>query len=194
VKPRFFRSASEFRQWLERRHDSVTELWVGFYKKASGKRGITYAEAVDQALCFGWIDGIKKRVDEHGYTHRFSPRTSKSVWSLINTRRAEELKRLGVMHPAGLAAFEKRDPARSGLYSFENPSVSLPLPLARRFKANKKAWLFFAAQPPGYRRVAISWVTGAKQDATRERRLALLVHASANGKRFGLVIGGGRDR
>jgi uncharacterized protein YdeI (YjbR/CyaY-like superfamily) len=194
VKPRFFRSASEFRQWLERRHDSVTELWVGFYKKASGKRGITYAEAVDQALCFGWIDGIKKRVDEHGYTHRFSPRTSKSVWSLVNTRRAEELQRLGVMHSAGLAAFERRDPARSGLYSFENPSVSLSLPLARQLKANKKAWLFFEAQPPGYRRIAISWVMGAKQDATKERRLALFVHASANGMRFGMVTGGGRDR
>ena len=193
MKPRFFRSASEFRQWLERRHDGATELWVGFYKKASGKRGITYAEAVDQALCFGWIDGIKKRVDEHGYTHRFSPRQSKSVWSLINTRRAEALKRIGMMHPAGLAAFEKRDPARSG-YSSETPPVSLPPPLARQFKANRQAWLFFEAQPPGYRRIAISWVVSAKQDATRERRLALLVHASANGKRFGLVIGGGRDQ
>jgi uncharacterized protein YdeI (YjbR/CyaY-like superfamily) len=172
----------------------MEELWVGFYKKASGKRGITYAEAVDQALCFGWIDGIKKRVDEQGYTHRFSPRTSKSVWSVVNTRRAEELKRLGLMHAAGLAAFERRDPAKSGLYSFENPSVSLPPPLARQFKANKQAWLFFEAQPPGYRRIAISWVVSAKQDATRERRLALLVHASANGNRFGLVIGGGRDQ
>ena len=189
MNPTFFKSAAHFRRWLERHHGTATELWVGFYKKASAKRGISYAEAVDQALCYGWIDGIKKRVDEDGYTHRFSPRTSKSVWSTINTRRAEELTRLGLMQPPGLAAFEKRDPARSGLYSFENRSRSFPAPFLRRFEANKKAWSFFEAQPPGYRRVAVFWVMSAKQEETRQRRLAQLIHASENDRRFGALAG-----
>src|SRR6266566_6924184 len=145
MKPLFFRSASDFRRWLETHHDSAAELWVGFHKKDSGKRGITYPEAVDQALCYGWIDGLKKRVDEHGYTHRFSPRKAKSIWSTINTRRAEELKRLDLMQPPGLAAFERRDPARSGLYSFENRPQSLTPALERRFKAHRKSWTFFQA-------------------------------------------------
>ena len=131
-------------------------------------------------------------MDEDGYTHRFSPRTAKSVWSAINTKRAEELKRLGLMQPPGLAAFEKRDPARSGLYSFENPVSSFPAPLLRQFKANRKAWSFFEAQPPGYRRVAVFWVMSAKQEETRLRRLAQLIQASARNLRFGALAGQSR--
>src|SRR5712675_71417 len=120
MKPRFFKSASSFRTWLEKHSGATRELWVGFYRKASGKKGLTYPEAVDLALCFGWIDGIKKRVDEDSYTHRFSPRTSGSIWSAINTRRATELVALGVMAPPGLEAFERRDRAKTKLYSYEN--------------------------------------------------------------------------
>ena len=192
VNPTFFKSSSHFRRWLEKHHGTATELWVGFYKKASAKRGISYAEAVDQALCYGWIDGVKKRVDEDGYTHRFSPRTAKSVWSAINTKRAEELKRLGLMRPPGLAAFEKRNPARSGLDSFENRPASLLAPLLRQFKMNKKAWAFFEAQPPGYRRVATFWVMSAKLEQTQRRRLAQLIQASERNLRFGALAGPAR--
>lgn len=184
MKPIFFRSASYFRRWLETHHGTATELWVGFYKKDSGKRGMTYAEAVDQALCFGWIDGVKRRVDEHGYTHRFSPRQSNSVWSKINIERAESLKRRGIMQPRGLEAFDKRDPARSGIYSFENRPKRFAPALDRRFRTNTKAWAFFQAQPPGYRRLMIFMVMSAKQDETKERRLARLIEASANQRRL----------
>jgi len=184
LRPTFFRSASDFRRWLEKHHETAPEAWVGFYKKGSGKQGITYAEAVDQALCYGWIDGIKKRVDENGHTHRFSPRQSKSAWSTINIKRAENLKRLGFMQPRGLEAFEKRDPARSGIYSFENRPRRFAPALDRRFRASKKAWAFFQAQPPGYRRLMIFLVMSAKQDETKERRLARLIEASANQTRL----------
>jgi len=189
LTPVFFRSASAFRRWLDKHHDEAAELWVGFYKKHTGKGGISYTEAVDQALCFGWIDGIKKRVDEDAYMHRFSPRTAKSVWSHINTRRAEELQRLGQMMPPGLSAFERRDPARAGLYSFENPARSLAPPLDRQLKANRKAWAFFEAQPPGYRRVAVFWVMSAKRDETKHRRLAQLIRASERRLRIGVITG-----
>ena len=184
LKPIFFRSALEFRRWLEKHHDTAREIWVGFYKKGSGRGGIAYAEAVDQALCYGWIDGIRKRIDEEGYTNRFSPRTSKSVWSNINIKRAEQLQRLGLMQPPGVKAFETRDPARSGIYSFENRPTTLAPALERRFKANKKAWLFFQAQPPGYRSLIIIMVMSAKQDETKERRLERVMKASEKGLRL----------
>lgn len=192
MKPRYFKTPADFRAWLDTHHADTPELWVGFYKKASGKGGISYQDGVDAALCYGWIDGIKKRVDEDGYTHRFSPRTAKSVWSAINTRRAGELKRLGLMQPPGLEAFEKRDPARSGLYSFENPERSLSPPLQRELEANKKAWSFFEAQPPGYRRVAVFWIMSAKQEETQRRRLAQLIQASERKLRFGALTGQAR--
>lgn len=184
MKPIFFRSASDFRRWLGKHHQTATEAWVGFYKKGSGRQGVTYAEAVDQALCYGWIDGIKKRVDECRYTHRFSPRQSKSVWSTINIRRAENLKRLGFMQPRGFEIFEQRDPARSGIYSFENRPKRFMPALERRFRASRKAWAFFQAQPPGYRRLMIFLVMSAQRDETKERRLARLIEASANQTRL----------
>ena len=184
MKPIFFRSAAEFRRWLEKHHETAREIWVGFYKMDSGKRGIAYADAVDQALCFGWIDGIRKRIDEEGYTNRFSPRTAKSVWSTINIKRVEELRRLGLMRPPGVKAFDTRDPARSGIYSFETRPKTLAPALERRFKANKKAWLFFQAQPQGYRRVIVFMVMSAKQDETRERRLDRVMKASEKGLRL----------
>ena len=190
MKIKHFKSAAHFHQWLEANHASTTELWVGFSKKDSGKRGITYAEAVDEALCFGWIDGLKKRVDEFSYTHRFTPRKPKSNWSLINIRHAERLKKAGLMRAAGLKAFAAREPAKSGVYSFENVPRQLSPPLERRFKADKAAWEFFQQQPPGYRRVACFWVMSAKQEQTRERRLARLMADSSHGRRLGLLGGG----
>lgn len=184
VKPRYFRSATEFRRWLEQNHDSADELWIGIYKKASGKKGITYKEAVDAALCFGWIDGLAKSVDEARYMQRFTPRRAKSVWSAVNVKRVEELKKLGLMHPAGEKAFAQRDPSRTGLYSFENRPRSLPPAMERRFRAKRKAWDFFQAQPPGYKKAAIWWVTSAKRDDTKERRLATLIEDSAAGRRI----------
>jgi uncharacterized protein YdeI (YjbR/CyaY-like superfamily) len=189
MKVTHFISASAFRRWLEENHDQVRELWVGFYKKDSGKTGITYGEALNEALCFGWIDGIKKRVDVLSYTHRFTPRQPRSIWSLVNIKRAQELIRLGLMMPAGLKAFEARDAQRSGIYSFENDARQLGVTYEKKFKANKEAWGFFQAQPPGYRRLASWWVMSAKQDATRWRRLDRLVSDSDQRRRLAALAG-----
>jgi uncharacterized protein YdeI (YjbR/CyaY-like superfamily) len=184
MKPRHFTSQAEFRRWLEAHHASARELWVGFYKKASGKGGLTYKEAVDEALCFGWIDGIKKRVDEASYTHRFSPRTAGSIWSAINLKRIEELIGLGLVSPAGVQTFERRDPRKAGLYSFENRPQAFDAAIERRFKANARAWRFFRAQPPGYRKLVTFWVMSAKKEETRRRRVDAALASSAEGKRM----------
>ncbi len=185
----FFKSGNECRRWLERNHDKAREQWFGFYKKKSSKRGITYQEALDEALCFGWIDGLKKRVDEESYTFRFTPRKAKSVWSTVNTKRAEELRKLGRMKPAGLRAFAARNPDRSGIYSFENPARKLSAKLEKEFRAHREAWEFFRAQPPGFQRVASFWVMSAKKEETRLSRLARLLSASEKKVRLGLVTG-----
>ena len=184
MKTRYFKTPAEFRRWLAAHHATDRELLVGFYKKASGKPGISYPEAVDEALCFGWIDGVKTRVDGARYTHRFSPRTADSTWSLINTRRVGELTALGRMAAPGIAAFERRDPRKTGIYSFENRPKSFDAPLTRAFKADAAAWIFFRAQPPGYQKLMTFYVMSAKQQETRERRLARLVTSSAEGKRI----------
>ena len=180
----FFATAAAFRRWLAKHHATETELLVGFYKKASGKPGISYKEAVDEALCFGWIDGVKNRVDNDRYTHRFSPRKAVSTWSLVNTRRAKELIALGRMARPGLDAFARRDPKRTGVYSFEKSPAEFDAALTRAFKAHAPAWTFFRAQPPGYQRLLTHWVMSGKQQETRERRLAALVTSSAEGKRI----------
>lgn len=190
MKLKYFKTAASFRQWLEANHASATELWLGFYKKDSGKVGITYAEALDEALCFGWIDGLKKRVDEFSFTHRFTRRKPKSNWSLINLRHVERLKKAGLMRAAGLKAFAARSLAKSGVYSFENKPRQLSPELEQQFKSDKPAWDFFQQQPPGYRRVASFWVMSAKQAKTRERRLARLMKDSSHGRRLGLLGGG----
>ena len=184
MKPRFFRTASEFRRWLAAHHATARELLVGFYKKASGKPGISYQEAVDEALCFGWIDGVKKRVDEERYTHRFSPRTADSTWSLVNARRVAELITLKRMAAPGLDAWNRRDPKKTGIYSFENRPTSFDAPLTRAFKADAAAWTFFRAQPTGYQKLMTFFVMSAKQRETRERRLARLMKSSAKGQRI----------
>jgi uncharacterized protein YdeI (YjbR/CyaY-like superfamily) len=182
-----FKSAAEFRKWLQKNHDRAKEVWVGFYRKESGRGGLTYKEALDQALCFGWIDGIRKKVDEESYTNRFTPRQAKSAWSLINIKRVEELTGEGLMAEPGLAAFNGRDPTRSGIYSFENRPKTLTRELERLFRANEPAYEFFRAQPAGYRRLATWFVMSAKKDDTRQRRLERLIVDSAAGRRLGIM-------
>ena len=184
MKPRHFKSAGHFRRWLETHHASERELWVGFYRKASGKGGLTYPEAVDAALCFGWIDGVKKRIDEASYVHRFSPRTRSSYWSAVNTKRFNQLVTLGAVAPPGLEVFERRDQEKTEKYSFERKNAAFDAAMERAFKANAVAWTFFRAQPPGYRRLATFFVMSAKQEETRRRRLAVLAEMSAKGERL----------
>ncbi len=187
MKVKFFRNAAGFRSWLARHGTTASELWVGFYKKESGKGGISYGEAVDEALCFGWIDGVRKRIDASSYTNRFSPRTAKSIWSTVNTRRVAALIKAGRMDASGLEVFRTRDPTRSKLYSYERERAEFSLPLLDRFHANAGAWRFFDAQSPSYKRTITFWVTSAKKEETRMRRLDALIAASERGRRMDLL-------
>src|SRR5438067_7321972 len=181
MKPTFFATPSAFRRWLEEHHDTTQEVRVGFYKKASGKPSITWPEAVDQALCFGWIDGIRKSVDGDSYKNRFTPRKPRSTWSAVNIRRAQELTAAGLMHPAGLRAFEQRTEENSAIYSYERKDAQLGVEYEARLQANQQAWGYFQAQPPSYRKAAIRWVTDAKREETRLKRLATLIECSERG-------------
>jgi uncharacterized protein YdeI (YjbR/CyaY-like superfamily) len=179
----FFDSPAAFRAWLEANHGAAKELWVGYYKKGSGRPSITWPESVDEALCFGWIDGIRKSVDDVSYTIRFTPRKPRSNWSAVNVARVAELTRLGRMHPAGRKAFEGRAEEKTGVYSYEQRhSAALDEAYTQQFCANQAAWDFFQAQPAGYRRTAIWWVVSAKKEATRLKRLATLIEDSAHGR------------
>jgi uncharacterized protein YdeI (YjbR/CyaY-like superfamily) len=180
MKPIFFATPDEFRAWLDAHHAEETELWVGFYKKETGRPSITWPESVDQALCFGWIDGVRKRIDEESYAIRFTPRRARSNWSAVNIKRVQELTDLGLMRPAGLDAFARRTEDRSEVYSFEQRgSPELGEEFERLFRADPAAWDFFQAQPAGYRRTATWWVVSAKKDETRRKRLATLIEDSA---------------
>ena len=183
MKPKFFNSRERFREWLERHHASAKEILVGFHKKNSGKKSITYAEALDEALCFGWIDGVRRNFDETSYTIRFTPRKPRSIWSLVNVRHVERLQKEGRMHPAGTAAFERRTPERTGIYSFENRPRELSAEFQKEFRKNKPAWEFFQKQPPGYKRLMSFWVMSAKKDETRTARLKRLIESSAKRER-----------
>ena len=187
LKPSFFNSQSEFRRWLERNHAKETELLVGFYKKGSGKASLTYPEALDEALCYGWIDGVRRSLGDDGYTIRFTPRKAKSIWSNVNVRHVERLKKLGRMAPAGLEAYALRDPKKTGIYAFENRPRELAPAYEKKFRSNKKAWEFFEKQPPGFKRLMIFRVMEGKQEETRQRRLAQLIEASAKGVRYGAI-------
>jgi uncharacterized protein YdeI (YjbR/CyaY-like superfamily) len=184
IAPKFFATPATFRKWLVGHHDTTRELWVGFYKKATGKPSITWPEAVDQLLCFGWIDGVRKSLDFQSYVIRTTPRKPGSIWSAVNTRRAEELLRLGLMDPAGVSAFSGRDRAKSKLYSFERGSVQLSPAQQKQFRADRPAWEFFQSQPPGYRKTATWWVVSAKQETTRQKRLSTLIADSEAGRRI----------
>jgi uncharacterized protein YdeI (YjbR/CyaY-like superfamily) len=181
MKPTFFRDPAAFRRWLERHHARVAELWVGFHKKGTGLPSITWPESVDEALCFGWIDGVRKSLDETSYVIRFTPRRAKSTWSAVNIRRVGVLTRLGRMRPAGLAAFRARTAERSRVYSFESRPTELATPYARKLKSNRAAWSYFQAQPPWYRRTSQFWVMSAKKEETRLKRLDTLIACSAKG-------------
>jgi len=187
VKPTFFKTPADFRSWLEKHHARADELLVGFYKKESGKPSITWPESVDEALCFGWIDGIRRSIDDICYSIRFTPRRRGSIWSNVNTRRVAELIKDKRMRPAGVKAFEARDAKKTGIYSFERETATLPAEFEKAFRANTKAWKFWEAQPPGYRRLAAYYVTSAKQDETRRRRLDVLIRDSARGLRLAIA-------
>lgn len=188
ARPVFFETAADFRRWLEKHHATKTELLVGFLKKKPGRTSLTYFEALDEALCFGWIDGVRRSLDADRYCQRFSPRKAKSTWSLVNVRHVERLEKEGRMAAPGRKAFEARDETRTGLYSFEQRrQFAFDREATRAFRAKPKAWAFFRAQPPGYRRTATFWVMSAKKEETRRRRLAQLIDDSAKGRRIGML-------
>lgn len=194
VNPVFFKNATELRRRLERDHTKAKELWIGFYKVSSGKKGISYEEALREALCFGWIDGVTKSLGAESWMIRFSPRTARSPWSRRNIVRAEELRAAGRMRPAGLKAFEGRDRSKENSYSYENAMRKLTPAHEKTFRRNKKAWTFWEAQPPGYKRTASWWILSAKRSETRERRLAKLIEDSASGKRLDLLTSPGKRK
>jgi uncharacterized protein YdeI (YjbR/CyaY-like superfamily) len=184
VNPRFFKTPSDFRKWLAANHDKSKELCVGYYKKNAGRPSITWPESVDEALCFGWIDGVRKSLNEEAYMIRFSPRKPGSIWSAVNIRNMERLIKDNRVKPAGMKAFGARKENRSGIYAYEQRSPELLEPYAGMFQRNKEAWKFFAAQPPGYRKIMNWYVVSAKQEETRLKRLDRLVKASANRERL----------
>jgi uncharacterized protein YdeI (YjbR/CyaY-like superfamily) len=181
-EPRFFRSGKEWRTWLAKNHARESELLLGFHKANSDKKGITFREALDEALCFGWIDAVRRGGAET-WMIRFTPRKARSMWSAVNIRRMEELKAEGRVHASGLAAYAGRDPARQKKYSYENGDARLTAVDEKQFRANKVAWANFEKMPPSYRRPAIWWVVSAKRDDTRARRLAALIADSAAGRK-----------
>jgi uncharacterized protein YdeI (YjbR/CyaY-like superfamily) len=180
-EPIFFASPDEFYAWLAEHHETEDEVYVGYYKKHTGKPSLTWSEAVDQALCFGWIDGRLNRIDDERHMQRFTPRRPGSNWSKVNVAKVEKLTEAGLMRPAGIAAFERRKDDKTGLYSFERENAVLPPEYEERLRANTAAAEYFDAKPPWYRRSAVHWVMSAKREETRERRLNQLIEDSANG-------------
>ncbi|HWI19912.1 MAG TPA: YdeI/OmpD-associated family protein [Vicinamibacterales bacterium] len=184
MKPLFFAVPAAFRAWLKKHHKTADEIIVGFYRKDSGKPSITWSEAVDEALCFGWIDGIRRKHSEIAYSNRFTPRRPGSNWSAINIAKIEQLTKEGRMQPAGIAAYARRTEAKSRIYTYEVEGMpEFPPVLAKKFKANKKAWAFFQGQPPYYRKLSTRWVVSAKQEETQLRRLNSLIATSEAGRR-----------
>lgn len=183
MKPRFFRSPNEFRSWLAKNHAAASELWVGLHKKGSERKGITYSQAVDEGLCFGWIDGLTRSIDQTRYMIRFTPRKQKSNWSAVNIKRFGELRADGRVAPPGLEAFERRDQAER-MYSYESPPTRLDPEHEKRFRADAQAWAFWESAPPSYRQAAMYWVTSAVREETRDRRLGVLIESSRKGERI----------
>jgi uncharacterized protein YdeI (YjbR/CyaY-like superfamily) len=183
MKPTFFPTPSAFREWLERHHARAEVLWVGYYKKGSGKPSMTWPESVDEALCYGWIDGVRKSIDEVSYVIRFTPRKPNSVWSSVNIKRAQVLIEQGEMQPAGLKAYQARKENRSGIYSYEQRSVDLEEPYNGLLRKNEAAWKFFQAQPASYRKAVSWWIISARKEETRLKRLEKLMAFSAEGQR-----------
>ncbi|MEG1238357.1 MAG: YdeI/OmpD-associated family protein [Flavobacterium sp.] len=184
MTPIFFPTPEKFREWLKKNHDKETELIVGFYKMSTKKPSMTWSESVDQALCFGWIDSVRKSIDEESYSNRFTPRKKSSNWSAINIKKVEELTKAGLMREAGLKAFELRSDAKSGIYSYEKEPEILNPEFEKQFKVNKPAWNFFENQAPSYKKVMIHWIMSAKQEKTRLSRLEKAIAISAEQKRM----------
>jgi uncharacterized protein YdeI (YjbR/CyaY-like superfamily) len=185
TEPRFFATPGDFRKWLRAHHQNTRELWVGFYKKGSGRPSITWPESVDEALCVGWIDGLRKTIDAASYKIRFTPRKTTSNWSAVNIGRAKELTKQGRMRPAGLKAFGLRKEEKSGVYAYENrKSAVMGEAAVKQFRSRPKAWDSFQSQPASYRQTAIWWVLTAKKEETRQQRLERLIAASEAGRRI----------
>jgi uncharacterized protein YdeI (YjbR/CyaY-like superfamily) len=184
MKPTFFATPRDLRAWLDEHHDTATELWVGLYKKGSGRPSITWPEVVDEALCFGWIDGVRRGIDDQSYMNRLTPRKPNSNWSAVNVRRVEELTKRRRMRAPGLKAFRERREDKTATYSYEQRhEAKLDPAQERRFRSKKRAWEWFQNQPKGYRTTAVYWVMSAKRPETRERRLDTLIADSAKGHR-----------
>lgn len=184
MQPKFFATQSDLRKWFMKNQDKETELFLGYYKVDSGKPSVSWPQSVDEALCFGWIDGVRRSKNEESYFIRFTKRKPTSIWSAVNIAKVEKLTREGKMKPEGLAAFAKRKEEKSGIYSFEKEAVPLSSAFEKQFKAHKAAWVFFSAQAPSYKKTAIHWVMGAKQEKTKESRFYKLIQASTNSKRL----------
>jgi uncharacterized protein YdeI (YjbR/CyaY-like superfamily) len=184
--PRAFRTRHAFRAWLAKNHATEKELIVRCFKVHASVRGIGYREALDEALCYGWIDGIRRALDKDSFTHRFSPRKTKSKWSNVNIKRFKELRKEGRIAPPGLAAFEIRD-RYAGLYSFESKPLELDPAFVKRLRANKKAWTVFESQPPGRKRLIVYWIMSAKKPETRQKRFEHMLDRAAQGKSIGVL-------
>ena len=180
----FFASQIEFRDWLEANHSTAAELLVGFYKIASRKPSMTWSQSVDQALCFGWIDGVTRRINDESYSIRFTPRKTNSIWSAVNIAKIKDLETKGLMRPAGSKAFKKRSESKSGVYAYENPDVEFSPEFKKTFKSNEAAWIFFTAQAPSYQKTIRHWISRAKQEVTRVSRLQKTIDASARRERL----------
>ena len=184
---RFFENAAQLRAWFEANHDSADELWLGYHRKHTGTPSVTWQEVVDVELCFGWIDSVRYTLDAGRSAQRITPRRKRSIWSNVNVARFLELERQGLVHPSGRAAFERRDAARSGVYSFENRDRGFDDAQLAELQKHRKAWSFFESEPPWYRRTAAHWVVSAKRAETRERRLSQLIECSGRGERIPLL-------
>lgn len=184
MAPTFFATKEEFRKWLEKNHMIEKEILVGFYKKDSGKASINWSEAVDQALCFGWIDGVRRSIDAESYYNRFTPRKPNSNWSIINIKKVEELTKAGIMTPGGQKAFEARKEEKTGIYSHEKEQIILDPAYEKQFKTHQNAWGFFEKQAPSYKRTIIHWLMSAKQEKTRLSRLEKVINESEHSRRL----------
>ena len=180
MEPKFFSTQENFRKWLEENHLSSAEILVGFYKVGTKKLSMTWSESVDQALCFGWIDGIRKSIDGESYQIRFTPRKSTSIWSAVNIKKIEELTKKELMFPAGIAVFEKRQEHKSKIYAFETEAMQLSEEFLKKFKSNQIAWEYFENLAPSYKKISIHWIMNAKQEATQQKRLLQLISDSEN--------------
>ena len=184
MKPKFFPTQTDFRRWLEENHETATAIIVGYYNVKSGKGGMNWSESVDQALCFGWIDGVRRKIDEESYCNRFTPRRANSNWSAVNIAKVADLTEKGLMKPAGIAAFAKRAESRSGIYAYENELKQFSDEFEKQFRANEKSWEFFEKQANWYKKQMVNWVMTAKQEVTREKRLSKLIAESESGTKL----------